>query len=120
VNREQAPPRTVVEPFLELEESTPRSPTLPELAEQIGGLSSQISNLASHQSITNQRIDEIHRFLLTDTGPRLTKVEQSVGAKLVKRGSITAVAVVALPMLADALPKYRHLFDVLLNLFSGV
>lgn len=111
----------MLEPFLEVEETTPgRGPTGRELAEQIRQLSIQVSNLASHQSFTNQRVDEIHRFLLTDTNPRLTQVEQSLGAKLAKKGSVAAIAVVAMPLLAEALPKYKHLFDAVLNLLSGV
>lgn len=73
----------------------------------------------------NQRFDVFHEELamlratvLGDHAPRLETVEESVGVKAAKRGGLVALALVGLPMLAEALPKYRHLFETILGVLQ--
>lgn len=73
----------------------------------------------------NSRFDVFHEELAMlrqtvtgDHAPRLEKVEATLGQKVAKHGGILAVAVVALPMVADALPRYKHLIDTIVGVLQ--
>lgn len=57
--------------------------------------------------------DELLALVSSNHGPRLEKVETTLGQKVARGGGIVGLLIVALPMLADALPKYRALFEAL-------
>lgn len=140
--RKKPPPRPPfprpVEPFKNLTE-----PSHVETAATVQGIAGKLDEvLASHRDILgrqrqmslqldgfgqtiNSRFDVFHEELamlratvLGDHAPRLGKVESSLGAKAAKGGGIVALLVVALPMLAEALPKYRHVFETIAGLFQ--
>lgn len=128
------PPRTPSEPFQLLR----GKPTLMDLGNQIQGIAAQLGGVVERQqkmalqtdhlgSIVNQRFDVFHSELAllrhdqqellavvtSNHGPRIERVESTLGQKAAKGGGILAIVALALPMLADALPKYRHLIEVL-------
>lgn len=128
------PPRTPTEPFQLLR----GKPTLLDLSNQLQGLSAQLTGVVGRQdkmalqtdhlgSIVNQRFDVFHSELAlmrhdltellavvtTNHAPRIEKVESTLGQKAAKGGGIVAIIALALPMLAEALPKYRHLIEVI-------
>ncbi len=125
------------EPFKRLDG---RQPSYVEFSAQLTGFSAQLAGVASrqdkmalqldhHGQIINERANVLHTELAlmrhdiaellsivtTDHGPRLDKVESTLGQKVAKHGGILAIAVVALPMLAEALPKYKHLIDTIVG-----
>jgi hypothetical protein len=68
----------------------------------------------------NRRFDIFHEELamlrqtVTEShAPRLEKVEATLGQKAAKGGGIVAIVLLAAPMLADAVPKYRWLFEAI-------
>jgi hypothetical protein len=70
----------------------------------------------------NRRFDLFHeelamlRSTVTEShGPRLEKVEASLGQKVAKGGGIVGLVLVAAPLLADALPRYRALIEALVG-----
>jgi hypothetical protein len=127
-------PRPPSEPFQLLR----GKPTLMDLGNQLQGLSAQLTGVVARQdkmalqadhlgSIVNQRFDVFHselallrhdqtellNFVTSNHGPRIEKVESTLGQKAAKGGGILAIVALALPMLAEALPKYRHLLEVI-------
>jgi hypothetical protein len=108
-----------------------RGPSYVEIAAAISATQQQLASMASMQNkmarqldghgvTINQRFDVFHQELamlratvLGDHAPRLDKVEQSTGAKVARGGGIGALILILAPMLADALPKYRHIIEVL-------
>lgn len=73
----------------------------------------------------NRRFELFHEelALLRSTvveshAPRIEKVEASLGQKAAKGGGILALVLLAAPMLADALPKYRWLFEAIAGAFQ--
>ncbi len=76
--------------------------------------------LDGYGTTVNQRFDIFHEELALlratvtkDHAPRLEKVESTLGQKAAKGGGIAAVLLLALPMLADALPKYAHIINTI-------
>lgn len=68
----------------------------------------------------NRRFDLFHeeiamlRHVITeDHEPRIDKVEKTLGQKVAKGGGIAGIILLAAPLLADAWPKYRWLFEML-------
>lgn len=81
--------------------------------------------LDGYGSQLNQRFDVFHEELamlratvLADHEPRLGKVEQSLGQRAAKGGGIVAIVLLAGPMLAEALPKYRSVIETIIGLFQ--
>lgn len=73
----------------------------------------------------NERFDVFHQELALlratvtgDHAPRLDKVESTLGQKAAKGGGIAAILLIALPMLADALPKYAHFINSILGVLQ--
>lgn len=78
--------------------------------------------LDGHGTIINQRFDIFHEELALlrqtvtgDHAPRLEKVELTLGQKAARGGAGLAMSLVVLPMLADALPKYAHVINKILE-----
>jgi hypothetical protein len=70
----------------------------------------------------NQRFDIFHEELALlrqtvtgDHAPRLDKVELTLGQKAARGGAGLAMSLVVLPMLAEALPKYAHVINKILE-----
>jgi len=70
--------------------------------------------------LVNTRFDLFHQELAilrqlvtTDHGPRIDKVERTIGQKVARSGGIVGVILLAAPLLADVLPKYRWLFEAI-------
>lgn len=73
----------------------------------------------------NVRLDLFHEELALlrqtvtgDHAPRLDKVETTLGQKAARGGGALALALVALPMLADALPRYAHFINTILGVLQ--
>ncbi len=65
----------------------------------------------------NRRFDIFHEELALlrttvtgDHAPRLEKVEATMGQKVAKGGGIVGIIIVALPLLAEVLPKWASVF----------
>lgn len=120
-----------------------RKPSYVEFSAQLTGFQAQLAGfqgrqdkfalqLDHHGSILNQRFDIFHQELAltrhdvsellalvtTNHGPRIEKVEATVGQKVAKGGSVLGILVLALPLLADALPKYRHWIDAIVGVLQ--
>jgi hypothetical protein len=131
-------PRPVAEPFRNLTE-----PSHVETAATVQGIAGKLDEvLASHRDILsrqrqmslqldgfglamNSRFDVFHEELamlratvLADHGPRIGKVETTLGQKAARGGGVVAIILLAGPMLADALPKYRGLIDAIVGAFQ--
>jgi hypothetical protein len=70
----------------------------------------------------NSRFDVFHEELAMlrqtvtgDHAPRLEKVELSLGQKAARGGAGLAMSLVVLPMLAEAVPKYAHVINKILE-----
>ncbi len=70
----------------------------------------------------NRRFDLFHEELsllrqvvTADHAPRIEKVEKTMGQKVARGGGVVGIILLAAPLLADALPKYRWLFDAILG-----
>ena len=134
------PPRPPVEPFKRIDG---RPPSYVEFQAQLGDFSQKLEAVLSSEAAVlgnqrklalqvdglavtvNQRLDVFHEELAllraTVTGdhePRLEGVERTLGQKAARGGGIIAIIAIALPMLADALPKYRHLFEAIAGAFQ--
>lgn len=132
-------PRVPPEPFRKLDG---RQPSYVEFQAQLGDFSQKLEAVISSeaavlgvqrkmavqldglQTTVNQRFDIFHRELAllreTVTGDhegRIETVERTLGQKAARGGGILAIIAIALPMLADALPKYRHIFDAIAGAF---
>ncbi len=66
----------------------------------------------------NSRFDVLHeelamlrQLVTTDHAPRITKVESTMGQKVAKGGGIVGIIIVALPLLAEVLPKWASVFQ---------
>jgi hypothetical protein len=66
----------------------------------------------------NRRFDIFHeelamlRTTVTENhAPRLEKVEATMGQKVAKGGGIVGIIIVALPLLAEVLPKWASVFE---------
>lgn len=75
--------------------------------------------------LMNRRFDLFHEELsmlratvLANHEPRLGKVESSLAQKMGKGARIGAVILVAAPLLADALPKYRSVIEAVAGVFQ--
>lgn len=75
--------------------------------------------------VINRRFDVFHEELamlrstvMESHGPRIEKVEASLGQKAAKGGGIAALVVLAGPMLIEALPKYRAVIEAVAGLFQ--
>jgi hypothetical protein len=73
-----------------------------------------------HEELALQRADTaaVRAIVETNHAPRLEKVEATMGQKVAKGGGILGIIVLALPLLADALPKYRWLFEAIAGAFQ--
>lgn len=60
---------------------------------------------------TNARLDTLLALVKGDHGPRIAKVESTLGQKVAKGGGIVGLVVVALPLLSEVLPKWAGLFE---------
>lgn len=70
----------------------------------------------------NRRFDIFHEELAmlrstvtADHAPRIATVERTMGQKVAKGGGIVGIVLLAAPLLADALPKYRSLIEAILG-----
>ena len=77
------------------------------------------------QTAVNGRFDVFHQELAMlratvtgDHGPRLAKAEATLGQKAAKGGGAVALILLAGPMLAEALPKYKWLIDTIVGVFQ--
>lgn len=75
--------------------------------------------------LMNTRFDIFHRELAmlrevvtADHALRIEKVEKTLGSKVAKGGGIVGLVLLAGPMLAEALPKYRTLIEQVVGLFQ--
>lgn len=75
--------------------------------------------------LINRRLDLFHEELsllrATVTGdhaPRLNQVESTLAQKMGKGARIGAIVLVAAPLLADALPKYRSVIEAIAGAFQ--
>jgi len=70
-----------------------------------------------HEELALQRssIDAVEKLVKQDHAPRIEKVETTLGHKVAKGGGILGIAIVALPLLSDVLPKWKGLFDAILE-----
>lgn len=73
-----------------------------------------------HEELALQRADlaAVREVVTSDHGPRIGKVETTLGQKAARGGGIVAIILLAGPMLADALPKYRGLIDAIVGAFQ--
>ena len=134
------PPRVPTEPFKLI---GGRPPSYVEFQAQLGDFSQKLEAVISSEAVVlgvqrkmaqqldglglvvNTRFDLFHEELallrarvMGDHEPRLGKVESTVGQKAAKGGGILALVVIALPMLAEALPKYAHVFETILGVLQ--
>lgn len=75
--------------------------------------------------LMNTRFDIFHRELAmlrevvtADHAPRIEKVEKTLGQKVARGGGVVGIILLAAPLLADALPKYRWLFEAIAGAFQ--
>jgi hypothetical protein len=85
------------------------------LALQMDGLNSTINQ---RFNIFHEELAMLRQTVTGDHAPRIDKVETTLGQKAAKGGGILAVVLLVLPMLAEALPKYAHIFDSLLGVLQ--
>ncbi|HEY3494164.1 MAG TPA: hypothetical protein VGK73_05740 [Polyangiaceae bacterium] len=134
------PPRVPTEPFRLL---SGRPPSYVEFQAQLGDFSQKLEAVISSEAAVlgvqrkmaiqidglgqtvNQRFDLFHEELallratvVGDHAPRLEAAEKTLGQKAAKGGGILAIVVIALPMLAEALPKYAHVFETILGVLQ--
>lgn len=90
-----------------------------QMALQLDGFMSQVNTRFDGYE---NRVDVFHRELAMlretvtgDHAPRIGKVEASIGQKVAKGGGILGLLIVAAPLIADALPKYRGLIEALIG-----
>lgn len=86
------------------------------LAQQMDGLSVTVN---TRFNVFHEELAMLRQTVTGDHAPRLETVEKTLGQKAqtaAKGGGIAALLLIALPMLADALPKYRHLIETILGL----
>lgn len=119
VSARHAPPRPL-EPFAKIAQT--QGDKLDRVLETQRKMALQMDGFGQAM---NRRFDIFHEELamlrstvLADHGPRIGKVEKTLGQKAAKGGSIVALVLVVAPMLADALPKYRGVFDAIAGLFQ--
>jgi hypothetical protein len=60
---------------------------------------------------TRAMVDSLLTLVKGNHGPRLGKVEATLGQRAARSGGILAVILLVAPMLAEALPKYAWLFE---------
>ena len=131
------PPRVPTEPFKLL---PGRQASYVEFQAQLGDFSQKLEAVISSEAAVlgvqrkmalqldglgttvNTRFDLFHEELallratvVGDHAPRLDKVESTIAQKTAKGAGIVGVVLLVLPMLADALPKYAHVFDAILG-----
>lgn len=134
------PPRVPTEPFKLL---PGRQASYVEFQAQLGDFSQKLEAVISSEAAVlgvqrkmalqldglgvtvNTRFDLFHEELallratvVGDHAPRLEAAEKTLGQKAAKGGGILAIVLLVLPMLADALPKYRHFFDAVLGVLQ--
>jgi hypothetical protein len=113
------PPRPK-EPFTKL------APTPAEMMREVRDTQRKMAlQLDGFGQAMNRRFDIFHEELamlrttvLADHAPRLGKVESTLGQRAAKGGGIVALVLLAAAVLADALPKYRWLFDAIAGAFQ--
>lgn len=117
--RHPVPPRPR-EPFPKL--ALTQSEQLAELVMTQRSMALQLSGLVQ---MTNRRFDILHEenalmrhgleelveVVKQNHAPRLDKVESTLGQKVAKGGGIVGLLVVALPLLAEVLPKWAGVFE---------
>lgn len=107
------------EPFKLLAPPATALRELGKAVEQVGKrqvqMASQIDGLGL---VMRQRFDVLHEELALlrqvvtqDHAPRIDKVEDTLGQKMAKGGSVGAIIVVLLPLLSDVLPKWASVFE---------
>jgi hypothetical protein len=134
------PPPAPREPFRKLDG---RQPSYVEFQAQLGDFSQKLEAVISSQAAVlgnqrklalqldgfqtaaNDRLNVFHEELALlratvtgDHAPRIDGVERTLGQKAARGGGILAIIAIALPMLADALPKYRHIFEAISGAFQ--
>jgi hypothetical protein len=55
----------------------------------------------------------LREVVTADHAPRIEHVERTMAQKVARGGGIVGIVLLAAPLLADALPKYRWLFDAI-------
>lgn len=134
------PPPKPAEPFKMLQG---RQPSYVEFQAQLGEFTQKLEAVISSQAAVlgvqrklglaidglgntvNERFTVFHtelgllrKTVTGDHAPRLNKVERTIGQKAAKGGGVLAIVAIALPMLADALPKYAHLLNAVKDWLS--
>lgn len=90
-----------------------------QMALQLDGFMSQLNTrLDGYEN----RVDVFHRELAMlretvtgDHAPRLGKVETTLGQKVARGGGLLGLLLVAAPLVAEQLPKYRALIEALVG-----
>lgn len=89
------------------------------LALQLDGLGQAMNRRFDifHEELALQRADTaaVRAIVEADHGPRIEKAEKTLGQKAARGGGIVGILLLAGPMLADALPKYRALIESILG-----
>lgn len=60
----------------------------------------------------------VRKVVTADHAPRIDKVEKTLGQKVAKGGGIAGIVLLAAPLLADVLPKYRGLIEAITGAFQ--
>jgi hypothetical protein len=73
-----------------------------------------------HEELALQRADlaAIRKVVTGEHAKRIDDVEKTLGQKVAKGGGIVGIVLLAAPLLADVLPKYRGLFEAIAGAFQ--
>lgn len=66
-------------------------------------------------NIFHEELAMLRTTVTENHAPRLEKVEATMGQKVAKGGGVLGILLLAGPLLADALPKYRSLIESILG-----
>ena len=117
---ERSFPRVRPEPFSRLvqtpaEQSREVLATQRKMALQLDGFGQTMNRRFDlfHEELALQRADlvVVRNLVTADHEQRLGKVEKTLGQKAAKGGGILGIVLIAAPLLAEALPKYRALIE---------
>lgn len=116
------PKRLPSEPPSPFKLLTPPNSALRDLVTEVRAVGKRQGQMAlqldGFGQLMNQRFDVFHeelamlrQLVTTDHAPRIEKVEDTLGQKMAKGGSVGAIIVVLLPLLSDVLPKWASVFE---------
>ncbi len=114
------PPRLNREPFRKLVQTN--AETIAEVLSVQRKMSLQMDGFGQamnrrfdifHEELALQRatIDNVEKLVKQGHGPRLDKVEATLGQKVAKGGGIVGIVIVVLPLLSEVLPKWASVFE---------